>query len=154
MIVVDDNGRVLLFSVLDALDVKPTTWVTPGGGMEEGESPAEAASRELAEETGLVVGPDDLGAPVAVARGDWVFRGAPLYSEDWFFAWRAPAFEPDRSRWTELERELHRGWRWWAPEELEATSEPVLPADLGALVRRITAGERFAQPVVLPWLAP
>ncbi len=153
MVVVDDDGRVLLFVVLDAHDVKPRTWVTPGGGIKRGESPAEAAARELGEETGLVVDPGDLGPPVAVARGDWVFRGAPIYSEDWFFAWKTHAFEPDRSRWTPLERELHRGWRWWTPDELDATTEPVLPAGLAGLARRIAAEERFAEPVVLPWLA-
>jgi len=33
----------------------PDAWTLPGGGLEHGEHPAEAAVREVAEETGLVV---------------------------------------------------------------------------------------------------
>ncbi|HEY2935645.1 MAG TPA: NUDIX domain-containing protein [Gaiellaceae bacterium] len=36
-------------------------WHGVAGGIEEGESPAEAAARELAEETGLEATPADLG---------------------------------------------------------------------------------------------
>ena len=36
-------------------------WHGVAGGIEDGESPAEAAARELAEETGLEVVPTDLG---------------------------------------------------------------------------------------------
>jgi 8-oxo-dGTP pyrophosphatase MutT (NUDIX family) len=153
VVVVDDDGRVLLFQIVDSLDVKPPVWITPGGGLEEGESPAEAAARELGEETGLVITPKDLGPPVAVTRGDWEFRGTPMYSEDWFFARRTSAFEPDRSRWTALEHELHHDWRWWTPAELERTDELFLPAGLADLARRIAAGEAVAEPIVLPWLA-
>jgi 8-oxo-dGTP pyrophosphatase MutT (NUDIX family) len=153
VVVVDDDGRVLLFQILDALDTKPPTWITPGGGIEEGESPVETAARELGEETGLMLTPEDLGAPIAVTRGDWIFRGAPMYSEDWFFAWRTAAFEPDRSRWTALERELHRDWRWWTPAELDATDEAVLPHRLGDLARHVASGETLSEPIVLPWLA-
>jgi len=86
VLLVDETGRVLLFRIVDALDTKPPIWITPGGGVEPGETLAESAARELEEETGLLVEPATLGAPVAVCRGDWEFRGLPLYSEDWFFA--------------------------------------------------------------------
>jgi 8-oxo-dGTP diphosphatase len=35
-------------------------WNVPSGRVEDGETPAEGAARELAEETGLVVAPEDL----------------------------------------------------------------------------------------------
>jgi len=46
----DDEGRVLLTRRADN-----GQWCLPSGGMEPGESPAEAAVRETAEETGLTV---------------------------------------------------------------------------------------------------
>ena len=51
-VVFDDAGRILLIKHRDT-----DTWVTPGGAIEPGETPAEAAVREMWEETGLVVRP-------------------------------------------------------------------------------------------------
>ena len=152
MIVVDDAGRVLLFRVEDPQQSGPPVWITPGGGIEPGESLLQAAVRELLEETGLAVPPDDLGNPVAACRGDWEFRGQPLYSVDWFFCLRTPSFEPATEGWTDLERELHAAWRWWAADELDVTEEAVLPAGLAGLVRRISTGEVPTEPIELPWL--
>jgi len=46
----DEGGRLLL-----ARHVHDGLWATPGGGVEPGESPLEAAIREVGEETGLLV---------------------------------------------------------------------------------------------------
>lgn len=46
----DNNQKVLLIKRKDV-----PVWVLPGGGIEEGESLAQAAARELQEETGYVV---------------------------------------------------------------------------------------------------
>jgi 8-oxo-dGTP pyrophosphatase MutT (NUDIX family) len=151
-IAVDPEGCVLLFRIEDPLDTKPPIWITPGGGVEPGESPAEAAVRELQEETGIAVDIGSVGAPVAVTRGEWTFRGQPLYSVDWFFAWRGPRFEPSTSGWSALEHELHAEWRWWEPDELERTRDAVLPADLAMVARRIAAGTVIDGPIELPWL--
>lgn len=45
----DDDGRMLL------LKEKDGSWELPGGGLEHGEDPKEALSREINEETGLTV---------------------------------------------------------------------------------------------------
>jgi 8-oxo-dGTP pyrophosphatase MutT (NUDIX family) len=152
VILIDRDGRVLLFRVVDPQDDKQPLWITPGGGVAPEEELAVAASRELEEETGLRVSAAELGAPVAVCRGEWTFRGTPLYGEDWFYVKRVEAFEPDDAGWDEIEREFHQGWRWWAPDEIDQADEAVLPADLAPLVRTLYAGsQEGAEPQELPW---
>jgi 8-oxo-dGTP pyrophosphatase MutT (NUDIX family) len=49
-LILSDNGRVLAVSRKD----DPTAFGLPGGKVEQGETPAQAAARELREETGLI----------------------------------------------------------------------------------------------------
>lgn len=153
VIVVDEAGHVLLIRVEDARGNSPPVWITPGGGIEAEESLTRAAARELFEETGLSVSPADLGNPIAACRGEWEFRGQPLYSVDWFFLLRTKRFDVAVGGWTDLERELHAAWRWWTADELDSTEEAVLPCGLAGLVRQIGADELPAEPIELPWLA-
>lgn len=52
-VVRDDAGRVLL--VQRGREPSRGLWSVPGGRVEVGESPAQAAAREVLEETGLVI---------------------------------------------------------------------------------------------------
>lgn len=60
------RARVLLVHENHALVVKnwlgAGNWALPGGGIESGESPAEAAIREIREELGIVIEPGALKA--------------------------------------------------------------------------------------------
>jgi 8-oxo-dGTP pyrophosphatase MutT (NUDIX family) len=152
VVVVDDDGHVFLWRIVDPMDDKPPLWITPGGGIERGETPAEAAARELREETGIVVDPAVLGAPIAVARGDWSFRGIPLTSVDWYFALRLPRFEPSLDGLEAIERVIHVGWDWWHPDALDTAPEIILPSGLADLTRTIALGHLPTTPTELPWL--
>lgn len=55
-----EGGSVLLTRRRRDLRTFPGAWVLPGGGVDAGESLVACAQRELEEETGLVVSPDDL----------------------------------------------------------------------------------------------
>lgn len=69
-VVLDDKDRVLLCR-FDLLTQGVVVWATPGGGIEEAESPLEALERELDEEIGLaMVGePTDVWHQRVVAEG-------------------------------------------------------------------------------------
>jgi len=57
---VDPRGWFLMQERDDQAPVWPDTWCFPGGGLEAGETPRQGAVRELAEETGIEVRPEDL----------------------------------------------------------------------------------------------
>ena len=52
VIVLDEENRILM---VKHDHPERTVWMVPGGGIEEGESSAQAAAREVLEETGLQV---------------------------------------------------------------------------------------------------
>jgi 8-oxo-dGTP pyrophosphatase MutT (NUDIX family) len=57
---VDPRGRVLMQERDEHAPAWPEMWCFPGGGLEGDESPVAGAVRELAEETGIVIAPEDL----------------------------------------------------------------------------------------------
>src|SRR5580698_9766223 len=95
IVVLDHLNRALLLHVNDPLTDAPPFWITPGDGLEGGETFVEAAARELAEETGLTVPPEALGTPIAIGHSDWDFRGEPFHSESCYFAFKTQNFDLD-----------------------------------------------------------
>ena len=126
-------------------------WVTPGGGVDDGELLQEAAARELREEIGLVVNPDALGHPIAYTSGyadlGWA-RG--LFRDD-FFLHRVSTHHVDTAGMEALERGHHAGHRWWQLDELTDTTDVIYPFGLAPLLDQLlTVG--IPQPAAqLPW---
>jgi len=91
-------------------------WHCVAGGLEPGETYADAAARELLEETGLDVAPLDLGRPYDYELEDpqpRLERGAERIHVECFLAEAPPGWEP------ELDWE-HDAYRWCGPDEAAA----------------------------------
>lgn len=134
VLLVDDRDRLLLFLDSDlGLSPVPRWWITPGGGVDPGESDREAAVREIAEETGLVISGDDLVGPVATRHVLHGYSDVVTAQDEVFWLVRTDAFEVDISGHTEVEQLTMTAHRWWSRAELEATSEEFWPRDVLAI---------------------
>lgn len=134
-VIITDGRSVLLLADTDPGLPGTRWWVTPGGGIDPGETPLQAAVREVEEETGLAVGPGRLLGPVATRIVVHGYSDQVLSQTEAFFLLHvAETFAPDAAGLTPDEQITLDGWAWHRLDELAAVPEPVWPADLAALV--------------------
>lgn len=136
ILLVDGAGRVLLFRF--TVPGRPAFWVTPGGALDPGEGYADAARRELIEETGIAADP---GPQVARRVADFeTVEGVPVTADERYFRIDIDTAEIDPAGHTELERRVMTHWRWFTPDDLaghDAEAEgAIYPIDLAAMLTR------------------
>jgi 8-oxo-dGTP pyrophosphatase MutT (NUDIX family) len=138
LLVLDQDNRVLLFRFV--FNRGPLAgqnyWATPGGGLEAGESFADAARRELFEETGILRDAVDQ----EVAEREFVLQlldGEYVMAEERFFVVRVADQSLSRDHWTPTEMEVMTDHRWWSVEELTSTGEAVFPETLVSILASV-----------------
>jgi 8-oxo-dGTP pyrophosphatase MutT (NUDIX family) len=135
VLLLDREGRVLLFHGRDPADLAAGEWwFTPGGGRDPGETASECAARELLEETGLALAPEQMGEVVHERVEVFPFLGNVWRSIEDYFLVRVDAHEVDTSRFSDVEIAAVLGHRWWSAEELSSTQETYYPQELLDLI--------------------
>jgi double-stranded uracil-DNA glycosylase len=132
-LIVDERDRALLLSYERRLG--STFWITPGGGVESGETDRKALLRELREEAGLTdprlgrhLWRTEFTTPefTTSAHGGWVRQRDDVYLVR---VRAADVVVPN------LVAENVTGYRWWTPAELERSDALFGPLDLPTRVR-------------------
>lgn len=140
LLVLDPAGRLLLFRFVHKTGALAGReyWATPGGAVEDGETFARAAVRELEEETGIRR--DDVGPEVG--RREFVLQlsdGERVLADERFFLVQASNDALSRDGWTVDEAGVMAEHRWWSAQELAQTTDTVWPENPFAMLKDATS---------------
>jgi 8-oxo-dGTP diphosphatase len=140
VLVFDPVGRVLLIRfVVQRSDGEFVFWLTPGGEIEEGEEPVEAAVRELREEVELevaVMGPD------REESNCFEHLGGMVDNTDYFFHAECGVDAPRLMGVTVDEIAAMREIRWWSAADIAGSAERFFPVDLAAWMLAVWGARR------------
>jgi len=138
---IDPSGRVLLLCGFDPADPGRPFWFTVGGGLDPGETPAEAAARELREEVGIAADVTALGDPVWRRTVEFGFGGTRYRQDEEYFVFRVGSRAVSLDGMDDWEKETVTGYRWLSAAELDLLAEPFGPPELPRLLRELTPPE-------------
>ena len=153
-VLLNENNEIFLFKFHFAMLLDDRTmWVTPGGGIAEGESFEDGLKRELFEELGL--SDIDIGSWIWFRnKPNTIKSGEQIMSEERYFLVRTTT--DDTFTFEHMgydERSLTKDGRWWSVEALEASSEEFFTERLFEKLQTIIdqeqdirGGQSFADP--------
>jgi 8-oxo-dGTP pyrophosphatase MutT (NUDIX family) len=141
VLLISDQDRVLLFRWVFDPEDPLGIWITPGGGLHDGETFEQAARRELWEETGLA--DVDLGPRIWNRQHVFDLRGTVYEAVERFFLVRTREFDPVPAALDPAELADLVERRWWSLDEMVESSghETFVPRSMADLLRPILAGE-------------
>lgn len=130
----EDHTHVLLLRGHDPRHPEAPYWFTVGGGLDEGETPRDAAVREAHEEVGVELDPEAVDGPFLPHDVTFSFDGDVIEQHQDVWVTVVPRTTPRFLGIDDVERSATLEVRWVALEDLDGLSEPVFPARIPEVV--------------------
>jgi ADP-ribose pyrophosphatase YjhB (NUDIX family) len=145
LVIIDPDGAVYL-QLHDDAEIG-LHWAPPGGGLEQDESPIEAAVRETAEETGWT--DVKVGPALCTWEHDYTRDTGPVRQSETFYTAEGPRrdLEGDLTESHRVDGIL--AVRWWTPGALAASQAVFWPPNLPELVAKVRREGPPAEPIAL-----
>lgn len=141
VILLNNQGRVLLMRGHDEHNPSRSWWFTMGGGIDPGETPQQAAIREVSEEAGITLSPQDLLGPILERTALFDFAQEHIIQHEVFYlAYVADDVAITRDGWTEVERSFVDDLAWMSVPELQNSPCEVFPRGLPGILANLAHG--------------
>jgi 8-oxo-dGTP pyrophosphatase MutT (NUDIX family) len=124
----------------------PRLWITPGGGVEPGESFEECARRELWEETGIQV---PLGPCVWTRRIVHRWAEGLMDIDERYYVVRVDSIEVNAGKLTDWERTVLTEHRWFTVDDIARCDDVVAPRCLATILPDLLAGPYPTEPLTI-----
>ena len=122
-----------------------TFWITPGGGLEPGESAPQGLLRELGEEVGRR--DFDIGPVIWTRSNQFTWDGQPYHQDETYHLVASGEFEVgEGGAMAPEERKAFQGFRWWSFQEIQESNERFAPGRLGELLESLLRDGPPAEP--------
>lgn len=144
-LVIDPSSRLLLFRA--DLPDRPSWWFAPGGAVEQDETHEAALVRELAEETGIVLDPATLAAPIWTRNYLFTWQGQVERHLERFYLIHVTNQDVVTSGFEPSEAGVIRAHRWWTLGEIRSGQEHFSPERLAEHLEPLLSGQLPANPV-------
>ncbi|MBV9013593.1 MAG: NUDIX domain-containing protein [Pseudonocardiales bacterium] len=148
VLLLDPLDRVLLLHARDPEDPGHHWWELPGGGLDNGEDLTDAARRELAEETGILL--PELGRKLWIRESRFTYRGRSHHRIKHVFLARTvdtAAQIPPKPTENEKAGLIER--RWWSATDLRHCPDKLLPGSLSELLDDLLGDRLSDKPLML-----
>ncbi|MBP3618905.1 MAG: NUDIX domain-containing protein [Lachnospiraceae bacterium] len=147
-IVLNEQNQIFLFRyTFDFFAEKESIWITPGGGLDDGESFEEALKRELFEELGIELSGSDSTPQIYYRFPLYELKsGKTVQSEERFYLVRLDETEFSYAGWTENENKRMTAGKWWSLEKIKQSKEKFFSEDVVEIMERLSEGDIPGEP--------
>lgn len=141
VLILDPAKRVLLARGHDSDRPDRQWWFTIGGGLDPQETAADAAVREVFEETGIKLNKDQLIGPVIERTAIFDFAAEHCVQHEFIYLVELTETpQLNRAGWTDVERDFLEDMAWLSAQEIAASEIEVFPENLAELVANLSLG--------------